>query len=65
MIERLDLRAAMETLTAKQRKAVVLYAQGYTQEEIAERDGVGQSAICKRIGRAVDRIKCNMSAGME
>ena len=46
------LAAAWERLTDKQRVALRLWAQGYTQAEIAEREGVTRQAITDRIAKA-------------
>jgi RNA polymerase sigma factor (sigma-70 family) len=57
------LRDALTELTDKQRTAIHLYSQGYTQEEIAARDGVSQQAVSCRICGAVRRIKELVGAG--
>ena len=46
------LNAAWEQLTDKQRVALRLWAMGYTQAEIAEREGVSRQAITDRIAKA-------------
>ncbi len=43
----MDLASALTALTPKQRRAVLLYAQGYTQCEIGEMMGVDQSNISR------------------
>ncbi len=57
---RLDLEAATERLTTKQREAVALMLEGYTQEEIGARLGAGQRAICYRIEAAVVTFRGNL-----
>ena len=41
----MDLASALTALTPKQRRAVLLYAQGFTQCEIGEMMGLAQSTI--------------------
>lgn len=53
---RLDLRRACERLTERQRAALLLVVSGLTQEEAAERLGVGQPAVSRRIARARGRL---------
>ena len=62
--EAVDLRDALTELTDKQKTAIHLYAQGYTQQEIAAKDGVQRSAICRRLSRAVRRIRVTIGVGM-
>ena len=58
---RIDLERAIAQLTAKQREVLALWLEGYTQEEIAERCGIGQSQVCKRLRRAVKRLQATMA----
>lgn len=58
---RLDLEAAFEGLTDKQREALLLYLEGYTQEEIGARLGVNKPAICRRLQRALEAIRSNLN----
>lgn len=48
----IDIERALAALTAKQREAVTLAMQGYTQAEIARGLGVHRNAIRRRILRA-------------
>ena len=43
----MDLAQALTALTPKQRRAALLYAQGYTQNEIGEMMGLAQSTVCE------------------
>jgi len=54
---RLDLERALARLTPKQRAALWLWCQGYTQEEIAVQAGVTKMAICYRIKAAIATIR--------
>jgi DNA-directed RNA polymerase specialized sigma24 family protein len=49
---RLDLEAASERLTDKQRQVVVLYLAGYTQAEIGTVLETGKAAVCRCLQRA-------------
>ena len=54
---RLDIEAAIEGLTDKQREALLLWLEGYTQEEIGERLGITHQAVSRLTERAVERIQ--------
>ena len=43
--DRLDLEYALAQLSPRQRRVLTLWAQGYTQEEMAEEYGVTQVAV--------------------
>ena len=43
--QRIDLIAALNRLSPRQRKVVLLWAAGYTQQEIADEYGVTQQAV--------------------
>ena len=47
--QRIDLINALNRLTPRQRKVVLLWAAGYTQQEIADEYGVHQSTISRWI----------------
>ena len=55
--QRADLRTALERLTDKQREAVLLHLAGYTQQEIADKLGIGQQRVCRRLMAAGKKIK--------
>ena len=57
---RIDLERAIAQLTAKQREVLALWLEGYTQEEIAERCGIGQQRVCRRLQRAKARLRVIM-----
>ena len=50
--ESIDIERALACLTAKQREAVVLAMQGYTQAEMAVRLGIHRNSIKRRLIRA-------------
>ena len=54
---RIDLQAAMATLTDKQRDALELWVQGYTQEQIGEMLGIRQQPAGRRVERAIERMR--------
>jgi len=45
--QRIDLIAALNKLTPRQRKVLILWAAGYTQQEIAVEYGVHQSTVSR------------------
>ena len=45
--QRIDLISALNKLTPRQRKVLILWAAGYTQQEIANEYGVHQSTISR------------------
>ena len=54
---RMDIRDALSQLTDKQREALALWVEGYTQEEIGEALGITQRNAGRRIERAIARIR--------
>ena len=48
----IDMKRAMTELTPKQREALDLWLQGYTQKEIGERLGITHSSVCRRLQNA-------------
>ena len=50
--ESIDIERALACLTRKQREAVTLAMQGYTQAEIAEVLGIHRNAVTRRLARA-------------
>jgi len=57
---RLDLERALARLTPKQRAALWLWCQGYTQEAIATALGAKRTAITMRIMRACEAMRAKM-----
>jgi len=51
--QRLDLLSALNKLSPRQRKVVLLWAAGYTQQEIATKYKVSQSTISRWISGCV------------
>ena len=49
---RLDLEAALKRITPRQRQAVELTAEGYTECEIAQALGISQPAVYKLLVKA-------------
>ena len=47
--QRIDLINALNKLTPRQRKVLILWAAGYTQQEIATEYGVNQSTVSRWI----------------
>lgn len=59
-IENPMLAAYIKTLSSKDIELITLfYFEGYTQEEIAEKLGISQPAVCKRFAR-FEKIKKNI-----
>ena len=54
--QRIDLVDALNRLSPRQRKVVILWAQGYTQQEIADEYGVNQSTASRWISGCVHKI---------
>ncbi len=52
-----DVQHVMSLLTERQREALTLWSQGYTQKEIAERLVRDQSTVCREIQRAADLVR--------
>lgn len=50
--EYMDLESALAALTPKQRRAALLYAQGYTQAEIGEMMGMTQRGVGKLLEKS-------------
>ena len=53
---RIDLINALNRLSPRQRKVVLLWAQGYTQQEIADEYGVTQRTISRWIQKSVSKM---------
>ncbi|RLC33518.1 hypothetical protein DRH14_04730 [Candidatus Shapirobacteria bacterium] len=53
----IDLNEAMKLLTPKQRAVFELWAQGYTQREIAEIEGVSERAVRYRMSTGRNFLK--------
>ena len=54
--QRIDLISALNKLSPRQRKVVILWAQGYTQQEIADEYGVNQSTVSRWISGCVHKM---------
>ena len=57
---RIDLEAAANSLTDKQRQALAMWLEGYTQEEIGEELGVWHQQVSSRIDRAIGRLQSGL-----
>ena len=55
--QRIDLVTALNKLTPRQRKVLILWAAGYTQQEIATEYGVTQQAVSLIIEDAIRRMQ--------
>ena len=53
---RIDLIDALNKLTPRQRKVLILWAAGYTQQEIATEYGVHQSTISRWISGCMHKM---------
>lgn len=53
----IDLAAAMEKLTEKQRQAIKLWVLGYTQQEIAGIMGVSQPTVFRILRDTKDALR--------
>lgn len=64
MALRLDLRDALARLRPKQRQAVEMHLQGFTQAEIGRACGVNQSSVSRALARAEANLRrfCGESA---
>ena len=62
---RIDLERAIARLTPKQRLALSLWLQGYTQEEIGQRMGIAQKNVHMLLWRALERLKGIFSRDFE
>jgi RNA polymerase sigma factor (sigma-70 family) len=51
------LRDGVASLTPKQREALELWAQGYTQEEIAAMLGIDQTSVRDRLEYAISKLR--------
>jgi len=54
------VQQVLASLTERQREAVLLRLQGFTQEEIGERLGINQSNVSRRISGAMGQIRAAM-----
>jgi len=55
--QRIDLITALNKLSPRQRKVLLLWAAGYTQQEIAKEYGVHQATVGRWIDDAVYKIQ--------
>ena len=53
----MDVREALAQLTDKQREALALWLEGYTQAEIGERLGISERGAGRRLKRAINEIQ--------
>lgn len=57
-----DVRRAMERLTARQREVLALTVAGWTQERIAGRLGIAQQGVSRHLIRARKKLDKLVSA---
>ena len=55
--ELIDIRLALEQLTAKQRQAMLLILEGYTHIAAANKLGISRTSVSRRIQRARKVLK--------
>ena len=55
--QRIDLVSALNKLSPRQRKVVILWAAGHTQQEIADEYGVTQRTISRWIQKSVSKMR--------
>jgi len=55
--QRIDLISALNKLSPRQRKVVLLWAAGYTQQEIADEYGVTQRTISRWLQKSVSKMR--------
>ncbi len=60
---RLDLEAALEKLTPRQRQVVDLLASGHKEQEIADRLGISQPVVHKLLDKARLHLKKILGGG--
>ena len=53
---RIDLIDALNKLAPRQRKVLILWAAGYTQQEIADEYGVNQSTVSRWISGCMHKM---------
>ena len=63
--QRIDLISALNKLSPRQRKVVILWAQGYTQQEIADEYGVTQRTISRWLQKSVSNLRQNFPFNSE
>lgn len=57
LLTKLDLEAALKTLTPKQHAAFLLCAEGHTEAEIAQHLSISQQAVHELLTKAKARLK--------
>jgi RNA polymerase sigma factor (sigma-70 family) len=58
IVARLDLEEAMRCLTERERTILRLrYWHGWTQKEVAQALGIGQSGLCRLESRALAKLR--------
>ena len=60
---KLDLDAALQTLTPKQRDCFLLHADGHTEAEIASQLGISQPAVHQLLTKAKTHLKKILQGG--
>ena len=63
LVTKLDLKAALQTLTPKQRACMLLYADGHTEAEIASQIGISQPAAHQLLAKAKTHLKKILQGG--
>ena len=61
---RLDMEAALQKLTPRQREAIGLLAHGHTEQEIAETMGISQQGVHNLLTKARSSLQKNLQGGL-
>jgi len=63
LFSKLDLEAALQALTPRQKTAFLLHADGHTEAEIAKQLGISQPAVHQLLAKARARLKKILQGG--
>ena len=60
---RIDIERALDTLTRKQRAVFVMcVVEGYTQQEVADMEGVKQQTVQEHLRAAMEKVRAYCDA---
>ena len=57
---KLDIEAALENLTEREREILSLSLYGYSQREIAQKVGYDQSQICRILKSCINTVRLSL-----
>lgn len=63
-MENCDVWRYVERLPERQRRVVILYAHGLTQEEIGNHLGISQQAVSKLVRHGIESMKKVVKVGL-